>query len=143
MDSSSFRHTAPQLWNKLPHSLRVPCQSGSSLSSPLSSGYSPRTDYLVNESACFSSLWRCQHGSTQIKLVQLAFGCTIISLLTYLLTYFPITHPSKPSTSCFSYQRKPRPHVHAGKFLATMLKYSGTTTPYLSTNYSNSPPRNF
>ena len=29
----SFRHAAPQLWNKLPHSLRVPYQSGSSLSS--------------------------------------------------------------------------------------------------------------
>ena len=37
----SFRHTAPQLWNKLPHSLRVPYQSGSSLSSPLSSGSNP------------------------------------------------------------------------------------------------------
>jgi len=29
----SFRHAAPQLWNKLPHSLRVPYHSGSSLSS--------------------------------------------------------------------------------------------------------------
>ena len=37
----SFRHTAPQLWNKLPHSLRVPYQSGSSLSSSLSSGSNP------------------------------------------------------------------------------------------------------
>ena len=37
----SFRHTAPQLWNKLHHSLRVPYQSGSSLSSPLSSGANP------------------------------------------------------------------------------------------------------
>jgi len=37
----SFRHTASQLWNKLPHSLRVPYQSGSSLSSPLSSGSNP------------------------------------------------------------------------------------------------------
>ena len=37
----SFRHTAPQLWNKLPRSLRVPYQSGSSLSSPLSSGSNP------------------------------------------------------------------------------------------------------
>jgi len=91
----SFRHTAPQLWNKLPHSLRVPYHSGSSLSSPLSSGSSPEpavnlshdmfhswlksrpisfpsifllssplptTDYLVNESACFSSLWCYQLG---------------------------------------------------------------------------------
>jgi len=37
----SFRYTAPQLWNKLPHSLRVPYQSGSSLSSPMSSGSNP------------------------------------------------------------------------------------------------------
>jgi len=37
----SFRHAAPQFWNKLPHSLRVPYQSGSSLSSSLSSGSNP------------------------------------------------------------------------------------------------------
>jgi len=37
----SFWHTAPQLWNKLLHCLRVPYQSGSSLSSPLSSGSNP------------------------------------------------------------------------------------------------------
>jgi len=35
-------NAAPQLWNKLPHSLRVPYQSGSSLSSPLSSGSNPQ-----------------------------------------------------------------------------------------------------
>jgi len=34
----SFRRAAPQLWNKLPHFLRIPYQSGSSLSSSLSSG---------------------------------------------------------------------------------------------------------
>jgi len=32
------------------------------------------------------SLWRCQLA----KLVQLAFGCTIISPLTYLLTYLQL-----------------------------------------------------
>jgi len=37
----SFQHAAPQLWNTLPHSLRVPYQSGSSLSSSLSSGSNP------------------------------------------------------------------------------------------------------
>ena len=37
----SFQHAAPQFWNKLPHSLRVPYQSGSSLSSSLSSGSNP------------------------------------------------------------------------------------------------------
>jgi len=42
----TFWHTAPQLWNKLPHSLRVPYQSGSSLSSRLSSGSYP--DPAVN-----------------------------------------------------------------------------------------------
>ena len=34
-------YSAPQLWNKLTHSLRVPYQYGSSLSSPLSSGSNP------------------------------------------------------------------------------------------------------
>jgi len=34
----SFRHAAPQLWNKLPHSFWVPYQSGSSLSYPLTLG---------------------------------------------------------------------------------------------------------
>jgi len=41
------------------------------------------TDYLVNESACFSSLWRCQLG----KLPSSASFWVYYNIPTYLLTY--------------------------------------------------------
>ena len=58
----SFRHTAPQLWKKLPHSLRevrVPYQSGSSLSFPLSSGSNPKPAVNLSHGMYHSRLKTC------------------------------------------------------------------------------------